>query len=45
MKTTLLALAALIPLLPASIRAEGVPVTIANYVRAESDVQIKGYAE
>jgi hypothetical protein len=35
----------LITLLPAAIWADGIPVTIKNYVRAESDVQFKGYAE
>jgi len=41
-KLTLLLLGA--TLLPASLQAEKVPVTILNYVRAESDVQMKGYA-
>lgn len=45
MKSVILTLAALLPLLPSSLRAEGVPVTIMNYIRAESDVQMKGYAE
>jgi len=44
MKTTIIALTVLTTLLPTSLRAEGVPVTIKNYVRAESDVQMKGYA-
>jgi hypothetical protein len=45
MKSTILSLTMLITLLPAAIWADGIPVTIKNYVRAESDVQFKGYAE
>ncbi|MCA8986628.1 MAG: DUF1254 domain-containing protein [Planctomycetaceae bacterium] len=45
MKTNILVLFVLGSLLPASALAEKVPVTIRNYIRAESDVQFKGYAE
>ncbi|MCA9174372.1 MAG: DUF1214 domain-containing protein, partial [Planctomycetales bacterium] len=45
MKTTLLALFGVVAILPTCVSAETVTVTIKNYIRAESDVQIKGYAE
>ncbi|TWT40623.1 hypothetical protein KOR42_49300 [Thalassoglobus neptunius] len=45
MKPIILALTVLITLSPASIWADGIPVTIKNYIRAESDVQMKGYAQ
>jgi hypothetical protein len=45
MKTITLAVAALAATLPTTVFAETIPVTIKNYVRAESDMQFKGYAE
>ncbi len=45
MKTTILAVAALAATIPASVFADNIPVTIKNYIRAESDLQFKGYAE
>lgn len=45
MKTPTLFLAAFGSLFQSPLQAEGVPVTILNYIRAESDVQIKGYAK
>lgn len=45
MTTNIFAVMALVILLPKSGFADKVPVTIKNYIRAESDVQIKGYAE
>ena len=45
MKTNIVAVVAFVILLPQSGFAQKVPVNIKNYIRAESDVQIKGYAE
>jgi hypothetical protein len=45
MKTTILTVAAMAASLPTTVFAEIIPVTIKNYIRAESDVQFKGYAE
>jgi hypothetical protein len=45
MKALFLAVAASAAILPTSLLAETIPVTIKNYVRAESDMQFKGYAE
>ncbi len=45
MKTTILAVAALAATLPTTVFADNIPVTIRNYIRAESDLQFKGYAE
>ena len=44
MKTTTKILAALTLVLSTPVFAESIPVTILNYIRAESDVQFKGYA-
>ncbi|HAJ92084.1 MAG TPA: hypothetical protein DCO71_05630 [Gammaproteobacteria bacterium] len=40
-----LSIIALIIIFPASVLADGVPVTVQNFIRAESDMQFKGYAE
>lgn len=45
MKTHILLVAALVIVLPQSGFGQGVPVNVTNYIRAESDVQFKGYAE
>ena len=45
MKTILLSIAALILVLPDCVLADGIPVNVQNFVRAESDMQFKGYAE
>ncbi|TWT47772.1 DUF1214 domain-containing protein [Botrimarina hoheduenensis] len=45
MKIAISALVALAAILPNAGLAETIPVTIMNYIRAESDVQFKGYAE
>lgn len=45
MKTLILAVVVLAASVPPCVLAEKVPVTIRNYVRAESDFQFKGYAE
>lgn len=45
MKTILLSIAALILVLPDCVLADGMPVNVQNFVRAESDMQFKGYAE
>lgn len=45
MKSVILILIALTTLWPVSTWADGIPVTIANYIRAESDAQFKAYAE
>ena len=45
MKPTTAPLFMLLCVFPAALWADGIPVTIKNYVRAESDVQMKGYAE
>jgi hypothetical protein len=45
MKTILLSIATLILVLPDCVLADGIPVTVQNFVRAESDMQFKGYAE
>ena len=44
MKTTL-SIFALTIIFSASVRADGVPVTVHNFIRAESDMQFKGYAK
>ncbi len=44
MKTAISALVTLAAILPNAVFAEAIPVTIMNYIRAESDVQFKGYA-
>lgn len=45
MKFKKLVMSILITLLPILAWADAIPVTIKNYVRAESDIQMKGYAE
>jgi hypothetical protein len=45
MKTILLAMVASAATLTTTVFAETIPVTIKNYVRAESDMQFKGYSE
>ena len=45
MKAAISALVTLAAILPNAVFAEAIPVTIMNYIRAESDVQFKGYAE
>ena len=45
MKTILLFVATLIMVLPNCVHADGIPVTVRNFVRAESDMQLKGYAK
>ena len=45
MKKYAILLRTLILLVPLPALAEGIPVTLENYVRAESDEQFKGYAE
>ncbi len=44
MKKYAIILKALIFLVPVPVLAEGIPVTLDNYIRAESDEQFKGYA-
>ena len=45
MKKALLTIATLIIVLPDCVVADGIPVNVRNFVRAESDMQFKGYAE
>ena len=45
MKIAISALVSLAAVLPSALLAEAIPVNTMNYIRAESDVQFKGYAE
>lgn len=45
MKTNILAMAALVAILSTPIMAEDIPVTVHTFIRAESDMQLKGYAK